>query len=74
MANLTKNDFKQLDNRYVTKDCCSRVRFDNQKELSKIYSEMTSMRATGKVIVGILGAIGTILLTIAIYTLFKFGA
>ena len=73
MTTLTKNDFDVLDDRYVSKDHCAKMRFDNQKELSKICSDMSSMKATGKIIVGILGAIGTLLLTVAVYTLFRFG-
>ena len=73
MTALTKKCVEKLDDRYVTKDHCAKVRFENQKELSKICSDMSSMKATGKIIVGILGAIGTLLLTVAVYTLFRFG-
>ena len=73
MTALTKKYVDKLDDRYVSKDYCAKVRFDNQRELSKICSDMSSMKATRKIIVGILGAIGTLLLTVAVYTLFRFG-
>ena len=70
---VSREDIEWLDERYVKKDDCTVLRTDTDRRIDSIKEDITIVKTKLNVLIGILSAIGTILLGIALKIMFKVG-
>ena len=67
---ITNEDIARLDEIYVRKDDCSGFRAAEEHDMRELSEKIVEIKTKQNITIGILCAIGTILLSMAIKTLF----
>ena len=67
---ITNEDIARLDEIYMRKDDCAGFRSDEERDMRELSEKIVEIKTKQNITIGILCAIGTILLSMAIKMLF----